>query len=166
MKGKQDHFSTHRQTNGGYADDLIAITNTRQDILKAADIITQYSMWGGLLVNIPKSAVTARIMTTNDTPQRNITNSLGYIGLGKNNAIIPILQPHESYKYMGIWINMNLNWATEYRYLSLALKEAIGTIIGTGVRATQKLQMLKNKVFPLLIYHTSLAAFSEAQTKS
>jgi hypothetical protein len=141
-KGAQSEFSDHRQTDLGYVDDLLIMALTRAGIADAAKIINEYAIWGGLVVNVSKSAVTARITNSDGNVLRDIRNVIGRITMGADNtAAIPILQPHEPYKYLGVWISLDLKWKTEFEALLAKVKMDCATVVRCGARRPQKLKL-------------------------
>ena len=86
--------------------------------------------------------------------------------MGRKYAVIPVLQPHEPYKYLGIWVSMNLNWKYEFDQLNSTLRECTGILLKCGASRAQKKQMLQSKILPTLMYHAAVVPFTQNQIES
>jgi hypothetical protein len=80
-----------------YCDDIVLLAHTHQHMVQLTSMLESYGTTHNLIVNGSKSAYTNN--STTPTPHLTI-----------HKQKIPSIAPSESYKYLGIYFNINLNW--------------------------------------------------------
>ena len=98
-----------------FADDLALIADDIKHLQAQCHKLTLYSQWAGMDIKHTKCAATGKLYSS-------IKNNAALAGINLNNTLkqqlntlsldshsIPYLPPSSSYKYLGMWINMDLN---------------------------------------------------------
>ena len=143
------NLSHNTESAGGFADDLVCLTSKLSELQKATQIINTYALWGSLVINVQKSGATARIVTKNGTINKDVTKTIGHIPMGEKKQSLPLYSPHTAYKYMGIWISLDLNWKQEYDQLCYTLRTRIDKIIKSPATKWQKMLIIDRTVLSL-----------------
>ena len=105
-------------------------------------------------------------MTLDGTVHNDVTRLIGHLPMGTKGSPIPLHDPHTPYKYMGIWVSLDLNWKQEFDQLNYTLRSKIQRILKCPASQRQKVQILDRTILPLLLYHMENVPFSESQSKS
>ncbi len=100
-------FKHQNVTSLGYADDMTLLESNQKDLHEMFDILKQFSNYNRLTINPKKSAYA----WNNDKKS--------YIEFQVNNTPLECLGKSISYKYLGNWINLLLNWNTQYEELKV-----------------------------------------------
>jgi hypothetical protein len=116
-----------------YADDLLCFADNPRSLNEIFNIIKQYSNLTDVHVNPTKSAY----LPVNTQPM---------LQLSYFNIQIPILMPHQSYKYLGLNINANLNFESELNKTITAYKLTINHILTKRYLGPKILTRLCNTV--------------------
>lgn len=92
-----------------YCDNIALISNSTNGITRNFDKVVCFGCWAGLEINAGKSAYTcarARLPANLVVPTHH----------GVCNPITTLKQ-HQSYKYMGVWLNLDTCWKEQMTYL-------------------------------------------------
>ena len=123
-------------TSLAYADDLCTISSKSKDANKQFNIILKFCKVTGMQINPSKSAYAASNFTSLYLPHTNGT-------------LIPFIGKFEHYKYLGLWISLNLDWQKQ-------MKESHDLF-------TSHLQLLKSKSYlpiPYIIKWINMVALT------
>jgi len=165
--GYQCGISEHHATVQGFADDLNCVTNNLQDLKNMINMIADYADWGGLEVNIGKCAVTAALCKTSENYQsENLYPKLKGLKFRENDSTtIPVLQPNEAYKYLGIWVKMNFEWDKQAELATNNIKIQGNKLFLNGAYASikQKYIILASKILPGIMYHLATVPYTQIQ---
>jgi len=108
-------------SNGAFADDLICLTNTLSNLHVQADKLTRYSDWAALQVSGSKTKVTGILHCAAHTglygqdPSKQVKKQLA----GKiNGQHAQFIKQDEPFLYLGVELNMNLNWEHQHKLMS------------------------------------------------
>ena len=151
-----------------YADDTAITTNTLPNLRDQLHKVTEFSNWGGLVVNAGKSAVTgilhqdyARGIVNNPADVARLRNQLeGKITLqGKP---VPFLSPNDPYKYLGILLTMTLEWAHQVSACAKTIMNRSKTIGLSMASKAQKLRLIEITLRPAITYTMATTAYSAA----
>jgi len=80
-----------------------------------------YSTWAGLPVNASKCAVTAKDYGARKAQDSATLSLRDRYKVGTQ--AIPVLQPHQAYKYLGVMINLEGTWSEHWDYTLRKLKK-------------------------------------------
>ncbi len=94
-------FKHQNVTSLGYADDMTLLESNQKDLHEMFDMLKQFSDYNRLTLNPKKSAY-----TWNNDKKSDIEFQV-------NNTPLECLGKSISYKYLGNWINLLLNWNTQ-----------------------------------------------------
>ena len=154
----------------GFIDDTTLLTGDRQQMEVQARKVQAYAEWAGTPVNASKCAVTAALHGQAKRPlhgdafkPERITAVLGGSrALSIGGKPIPVLQPDEPYKYLGVWCCPAMDWQTQLRG---ALKDVgeLGKKLATSLASErQKLEALQRSIKPRVAYALSVAPYTMA----
>ena len=158
----------HRLSSGAYADDLAAVSTSIGDLSIQANKITLFAKWAGLGINNNKCASTGARFSTwkqggtiqtylqDDTVQKKLAGNVTLGGLP-----IPALLPGESYTYLGIPLNMGLNWKEALTTLLAKMKKKLQTITqSTSLPPSIKNNIINETVTSMVDYHLAVHPFA------
>ncbi len=133
---------------GAFADDIVTYTKTKEGLQKNMDITNEYCRRYGMKLNIDK-ARTKTVTTNNIGIPDNIT--VRQEG-DKEDTIIPHLNKEETYKYLGVWIDMKLDTMEQQRLLSTKLNWQIDNIINRCYSTRQMIEAINRAYIPAMEY--------------
>ena len=116
----------------------------------------KYFMYYGLELSLGGKDKT--VYTSNNSVQEG--THLTYNG--KN---IPWAEPHESYKYLGIYINLNLDWKQQIKISSYKYLRHIAYLHKRCFNASQTAEILNLVVFPAITYRMCVVIFPKELIK-
>ena len=160
-----------RVATAAYADDLLALAPSAEDLNIQAGKIQRYSDWIGLRPNVSKCAVSAalhggangRRMTNpyNDALMRLASDRLQ--GLKLAGATPPFLHPHrDSYRYLGVDLTLSLDWKHHVaRTLTIAQQKG-DQILSTSASPNQVMRYRQSAIRPCLTCACPVGAFANA----
>ena len=157
----------HTSTVPSYVDDLVCVTHNRKCLQEMALHVYWFAKWGDLEINVPKCALTA-LVTHPCTRERMkcitpMVSNFRFNPSDRTMPPVPILQPHESYKYLGIYINMLLDWSDDLKHVIDDLRQEGGRLLRPWLDMRKKLNLVQCKLLPAIRYHTQWVPFSDAQ---
>ena len=157
----------HTSTVPSYVDDLVCVTHNRKCLQEMALHVYWFAKWGDLEINVPKCALTA-LVTHPCTRERMkcitpMVSNFRFNPSDRTMPPVPILQPHESYKYLGIYINMLLDWSDDLKHVIDDLRQEGGRLLRPWLDMRKKLNLVQCKLLPAIRYHTQSVPFSDAQ---
>jgi hypothetical protein len=159
-------------SSAAFADDLAIVTNSATLLQHQADKVTLYCNWAGLEVNAKKCAVSAALFqlwhaegTTNYThnhhdqrPHRQVAS------LAIQGKPIPFLPHMESYTYLGIPLNLALNWTPALQTLIQKIQQKGRALLSNQqLTAAERHRILMETIIPMADYKLTLAIFTPAQ---
>ena len=71
----------------------------------------------------------------------------------------------ESYKYLGIWINLNLDWSDQMKQSNCSFNKYISYLYKKCFTATQTGEILNLVVFPTITYRMNVINYSTNNQK-
>ena len=154
-----------------YADDLLALAASAEDLTVQAQKIQRYSDWVGLRPNVSKCAVSAALYGyANDCGMANPYND-GLVrmasdrlqGLKLAGATPPFLHPHkDTHRYLGVDLTLSLDWKHHVaRTLTIAQQEG-DQILSTSASPNQVMRYIQSAIRPCLTYACPVGAFANA----
>jgi ribonuclease HI len=128
-----------------YCDDLILISETEQDLQsmlnKVTNYFTHFNLDIGLDTNRTKTCVSTNREFVN-TPRL-------------NNSNLPILKKNESYKYLGIHINLDMNWYKQETILRAQLIKHLTYLKNRCIPSAQITTIINQVIIPTTAYRMS-----------
>jgi hypothetical protein len=133
-----------------YADDTVLIANSQFNMKKLLAKVLQYFHFYGIQINTKKSAYSFKTYT-----DKNIHN------LDINGNSPKFLLSNESYKYLGMWINIELQWSfykeqTVKKYLTYLKK-----LDTKRVSPEIKINAINYLLLPILQYSMNVLRYDE-----
>jgi hypothetical protein len=125
----------HQFTNGlttpitAYCNNFALVGHKAEDLEEAMSKLVRFGAWAGLEVNANKSA------HTNTRASHNTMLQVPYTASATGLEAIPLIPQSTCYQYMGVALNLDLNWSTQMaqtknqvkKYLSLITHRHIST---------------------------------------
>ena len=164
---------TQHLAAAAYADDLAAVTNTVKDMEDQASKITSFCKWARLEVNVKKCAVTGGLFQTWRT------EGLSWQQRGQDERVLRKLQniflcgkkvephlPKKSYTYLGLPLNIQLDWRPAFSDLKAAIKNRTRNILYyTSLKKAYRNRMVEETIMPLPLYAAVLTPFTHTQLR-
>ena len=95
-----------------YADDLNLVTHTAPRLQKQLDKVTNYSIWGNLIVNISKTLVTgARYHTNPKDPYDSSSLKRILSSVTVQGQPVTFHDPRKPFRYLGVHFTMHMDWS-------------------------------------------------------
>ena len=121
-------------------DDIVFVTDFLPDLRKAHKIICEFSQVTGMFLNSSKSVYS-------------FTHCESNFALKFNGKTFKILEPDKCYKYLGVQLNLNLDWTTQLSVTETAVCLTINTITNFFYLNPSSLVQLINMVaLPVAAY--------------
>ena len=148
-----------------WADDINIPTETLEDLHIQASKITLFCDWAHLKVSHVKTCVTGALHKT--SPQhpyhtqqlkRRLHNRIIVQGLPTQ-----FKSPHDSFKFLGIHINMKLDWSHHYHCVYTDIKESVTHILQSYGNPYQKRRVVENCLRERLSYSFIPMPFNPVQ---
>ena len=74
---------------------------------------------------------------------------------------LPYYESHESYKYLGLWINIDLNWGAQTRASNLMFQKYTSFLYKKCFNASQTAEILNLVIFPAITYRMNLIKYPD-----
>ncbi|HYJ01232.1 MAG TPA: reverse transcriptase family protein, partial [Nitrososphaeraceae archaeon] len=143
-----------------YVDDMVLHTNRNSDMQILVYMVQNYFDFVGL-----QMAADGRDKTI-------YTNNLEwtihdiYIKDKEGELVkVPFYESSESYKYLGLWINLDLNWKKQEQISNFTLNKSLAFLYKKCFNATQTIEILNLVVFPAITYRMNFMYYNEAMLK-
>jgi exonuclease III/ribonuclease HI len=94
-----------------YADDLVLVSKSYQDLQSMLDKVCKFSFNNGMSISTDSRAKS--VYTTSDPDESLALQVTNWTSGCIEKINLPRLKPSESYKYLGILVNVNLDWSEE-----------------------------------------------------
>lgn len=128
-------------------DDVAFVSNSVSDIKKAHKILLRFSKATGMQLNSDKSAYTYAHDTSDFIPKF-------------KSKPFKILSSSESYKYLGVWLNLDLNWSKQYDTTESAIRTTIDTITRKFyLNPTSLITLINQVALPVAAYRMQVILF-------
>ena len=157
-----------------YADDLLALAASAEDLTVQAQKIQRYSDWVGLRPNVSKCAVSAALYGyANDCSMTNPYND-GLVrmasdrlqGLKLAGATPPFLHPHrDTYRYLGVDLTLSLDWRHDMQRAVTIAREKGDQVLASYASPRQVLQYIQSAIRPCLTYACAIGVFTHADIR-
>lgn len=108
-------------SSSAYADDLVTMTSVAKEVKVADDIVKSWCKTVDMAINPEKSAISWRASEEPEIPE---------YPSGKDGSMVKIidLKDSEPYKYLGLWIDTNLDWSHQMSASKSSYELLIGII--------------------------------------
>jgi hypothetical protein len=130
----------HQMADCTYADDLNILTTSISDLARQADKLTAYADWARLTVNMDKSSATAALHCSNsDKPYDPKTVANRVVGrIHIQGTQVQLHLPKEAFRYLGIYITMDLQWRAQYQHMMQLVKKKLANLQRSWLSPKQK----------------------------
>jgi hypothetical protein len=148
---------------GAYVDDMVLHTNTNKDLQYLFDECKSYFDFVGLNISY-NDKEKDKIIYTNNTSR---FDTLYFDEKDNNRNIIRKYVLYNSgkefYKYLEIWINLELDWTKQISVTNFMFSKYISYLYKKCFNATQTVEILNLVVFPAITYRMNIIFFSPKQ---
>ena len=128
-----------------YADDLNLVTHTAPRFQKQLDKVTNYSIWGNLIVNISKTLVTgARYHTNPQDPYDSSSLKRILSSVTVQGQHVTFHDPRKPFRYLGVHLTMHMDWSHQLQVTIEALKSMLKGIKASNAKVYQKMCTIKS----------------------
>ena len=166
-----DSSSLSVLSSSAYADDLVIMASSVAGMQTQIHKYAAFVKWAGMETGIGKCALTGlffdkdRLSPCDGAALAARLSGVSYRCLGDSlGAPFPFLAPTESYKYLGVWVNMALDWGVQFSHLRSMVTEHCQVIAADRhLYPSQRLRILESKVIGELLYPAFAFCFSPAQ---
>jgi len=137
-------------SNLAFADDIALISDSYDEMKVMARVASDFFTHYGMELSATKSAYTEKC----------------YDGQHHESPVlqgkyVPKLEPNQSYKYLGYWININLDWTLHIQNACRKYRRSVGRIISLPVPLDQRIQCINLVAIAGLKYYMSLVHFED-----
>ena len=147
------------------------LTGKYSNLQLQAEKIARFSNWSGMEVNARKCAASALLhgeastglLKSPDEHKVIKRHLVGNIHVG--NGTVPYLPPDKPYRYLGVLLNLTLNWSHQYIATTALLTEQACQLQTSFATPAQKLQVFRSKSIAAMRYVFSTTAFSPMDIK-
>jgi len=143
-----------------FADDMAIISDENEKEQKMMDIISEYCNYYGLSINYDGRD---KSVYTNNT--ENIQHKITFKDSeGKINELIK-LKSDESYKYLGIYMNLNMNWERQQTITRTKFLRQLFFVEKKCFNATQTISIINKVIIPAIMYRMQVMIFDKKYLK-
>jgi endonuclease/exonuclease/phosphatase family metal-dependent hydrolase/ribonuclease HI len=150
----------HQCSSPAYADDLVCITNTPQDMYLQAQKVSAYCDWAKMSANASKCAVTGIRYAMEGKQQSNpisdnavntVRRSLEHLTI--QGQRVPFHHPDKQpYDYLGVPLTLTLNYRWYLEKVTQALREKTNMLSRSFASGPQQLRTLQQCIIPGATY--------------
>ena len=145
-----------------YADDLNLVTHTAPRLQKQLDKVTNYSIWGNLIVNISKTLVTgARYHTNPKDPYDSSSLKRILSSVTVQGQPVTFHDPRKPFRYLGVHFTMHMDWSHQLQVTIEALKSMLKGIKASNAKVYQKMRTIKSCIRSKVRYTFCVAPYSD-----
>ena len=141
------HIKDICHTVGGFADDLIVTTSSLFNLKLALNMICNFLNLYNLELNIDHSAKNKTVYSSFGNKE-----TLIYEDIKHRNVEIPFISSNECYKYLGVYINLDLNWDRQKIILWSSFQKQINFLCNKCLNIKQVTKILNIIIIPALYY--------------
>jgi hypothetical protein len=152
--GYRTGTSRMRISSPAFADDLPLLTMGVPGMSVQLDKVLRYAEWAGLRLNLPKCAISG-INTKGGTGEEIYRN----IRVGGKR--VPFLSPSKPYKYLGVWLRLDLRWKEQFEKVLTICKAKLGRIQRCSASDVQAMIMVAEVVAPVIAYSCPLRIYDK-----
>jgi hypothetical protein len=157
----QEDQMKRRVASLAYADDLACTTGSATNLKVQADKVSRYADWGHLIVSGSKTVVTgmawrkARASGHQDSPASTAQRLLdGQIQIQPklNPKPLPFLPPDRPFRYLGVWIALNLDWSHQKGVMTQELRRQLDCLRRSCASPRATLRIIQSVVTAKIAY--------------
>lgn len=151
-----------RATASAYADDLAIFAGTVDDMCSSLDKVERYCAWAHIRVNPRKCAFTGREFHPRPDSQCTLAQEASRrIRLG--GEPLPFLKPDEPYKYLGVYLSLDLNPTANFTALRDKMLSRLSCIDRAPLLPWDRRRVIHSLVLSLIDYHFPVGLLRESQ---
>ena len=142
-----------------YADDMVLHANTNKELQFMLNEVINFFEYVGLQIAYDTRDKSVYTNNTSGIDKLYIDEKDQY-----NNVIrkyLPYYSKEESYKYLGVWMNLSLNWNAQISASNFVYNKYITYLYKKCFNATQTVEILNLVVFPTITYRMNIIWFPE-----
>ena len=141
-------------TVGGFADDLVITTETHENMVASFAMINEFVNYYNLKINIDNKLKNKTVYTS-FTPNSNLV----YIKVNNEQIEIPYMDSSSSYRYLGIQLNLDLNWDKQRTIVWSTFQKQISFLHNRCITTKQLIKILNTVIVPSISYGLQFYSF-------
>jgi hypothetical protein len=141
---------TVSMTVGGFADDIVLVARDRP----AMDCV-----WGTFLAFCTANGIGISNDSKEKTTYTHARSAADQVLRDPAGKAIPFLQPDEHYKYLGIFISLDLTWNRQRQETERSLLRHLGFLRRTAFNGEQSMIILNRVILPGILYRAQCVPF-------
>ena len=150
---------------GAYADDMVLHTNSRNELQKLLNICNEYFEYVGLDIAVDGRDKSVYTSNTGTPLPQNMLKITKYVNGIPETKILPYYKKNESYKYLGLWINLDLSWEEQTKISNFTYNKYISYLYKKCFNASQTVEILNLVVFPSITYRMNIMKYPDETIK-
>jgi hypothetical protein len=136
-----------------YADDLVLISDSRAGIETEFKIFAKFCRYYGLEINTKKDKSAYMTIGIENCNQNDLFSLTNYGDLHARGFTIKKQNSAESYRYLGILINLKLDWKADVTQIIKNFQKYINMIKTRAITPNMKVEIINRVLNPALEYH-------------
>ncbi|KAK3264600.1 hypothetical protein CYMTET_26673 [Cymbomonas tetramitiformis] len=146
-----------RTSSGAFVDDLIILTKLMTGMEQQLKKLSAFGDWSGLRINEDKTKITGV-----EHGNKNVKESR-HQGVKCGSRTLKVLKAGDTYKYLGVLLNMLGTWKEEKRKSLQELKRRIDALLTTPLTQRQKEYSLKSAILGKFKYGLHLGIYTQGE---
>ena len=134
-----------------YVDDMVFLTDNRKQMIRLLKIVKKILNTYGIQINYKKTKYSSTYKKDKD--------------IQIDNEVIKYITQATCYRYLGILINLNLNWQRDQKKAVQNFLYKLNRIKFQLYSPDIKVEIINNILMPALVYHMNFYIFSACQKK-
>ncbi|KAK3286911.1 hypothetical protein CYMTET_5556 [Cymbomonas tetramitiformis] len=146
-----------RTSSGAFVDDLIILTKLMTGMEQQLEKLSTFGDWSGLRINEDKTKITGV-----EHGNKNVKEGR-HQGVKCGSRTLKVLKAGDTYKYLGVLLNMLGTWKEEKRKSLQELKRRIDALLATPLTQRQKEYSLKSAILGKFKYGLHLGIYTQGE---
>ena len=141
-------------SSGAFADDLICLFSSYQNLRLQAMKLTQYANWAHLIISCKKTKVTCMYHSDEKKILRGNTSVAEFAHHQLANKVLvqgqaaQFLKPDDPFPYLGVHITMDLNWSHQLTHMTVKLSLELKRLKNSFASPKQTMDIFRTAIVP------------------
>lgn len=150
-------FLDHQEA---YADDIVHVSEDEEQLQQMLENFVRFTKHNAIEIGISDKGTKTAFMTNNPNAQtlkiptvtaQRVDDRL-ILSYSEPNRALPILSGIDSYKYLGVWLNTELNWKPHIKSLKAKLNMFLAGLRRKHYNRRQTIIIINRIVIPMVLY--------------
>ena len=145
-------------SSGAFADDLICLFSSYQNLRLQAMKLTQYANWAHLIISCKKTKVTCMYHSDEKKILRGNTSVAEFAHHQLANKVLvqgqaaQFLKPDDPFPYLGVHITMDLNWSHQLTHMTAKLSLKLERLKKSFACPIQTMDIIRTAIVPSIAH--------------